>query len=366
MACGVAVVASDVGGQRELVTPECGILIVKSDEATEALAYAAALGELVQDSSRCQAMGAASRRRIEEHFRLEHMGARLVAALNEALRLHRETPRLLPSHGLGLLCAAHAIEYTRLTEAADELWSERRRTDATSPEAPAPVLVANGFAHPSHAALLEWIGELEHGKAWLEEQVHNWQATAEARERQLYDLHAWSAQLEQGKAWLEEQVRAWRTVAEERERLLQTQIPWMAELERGKAWLEEQVRNWRLVAEERERLLGEQERLLDEQRRWSDELQHAKTWLDEQRQSWRAAAEHYERLSQERHAHLLQLERSLEQAEARQRRGQDELTRFRQSLWGRLGARLGLVPAAMLDPQETRDTPEALPKESET
>ena len=40
LAAGVPAVGADVGGQRELVTPECGILVRRGDEATEVRRYA--------------------------------------------------------------------------------------------------------------------------------------------------------------------------------------------------------------------------------------------------------------------------------------------------------------------------------------
>ena len=59
-----------------------------------------------------------------------------------------------------------------------------------------------------------WIGELERGKQWLEEQRTTWQQTAEERERVIREQQAWTAELEQGKAWLEEQRTNWQAQAE--------------------------------------------------------------------------------------------------------------------------------------------------------
>ncbi|MBI3245237.1 MAG: glycosyltransferase [Deltaproteobacteria bacterium] len=354
MACGIPVVGGDVGGQCELVTAECGILVAKSDEDTEALAYVDALEALVRDRARCQAMGAASRHRIEAHFRLEQMGNRFVEALQEAMRLRTDAPRPVPSRGLALLCAVQAIEYTRLAEAADGLWSEHLQRERALPEQQARSQDRHDFSQTLYA----WIGELEHSRTWLEEQVQNWRATAEERERLLHEQRAWTSELERGKAWLEEQVQNWCATAEERERLLREQQTWMRELERGKAWLAEQVQNWRVAAEERERLLHEQ-------RTWMRELERGKAWLAEQVQNWRAAAEERERLLQEQQVQIHQLEQSLVRAEEQQRHWQAEVARYRQSPWGRLGKRFGLVTPAVPNPSEPAFVARTLLKETD-
>jgi hypothetical protein len=125
MACGLPVVGTDVGGQRELLTPECGVLIGRSEEETEVKQYADALTKLMRDSQRRREMGAAGRKRIESAFRLEHMGEHMLALLQEARRLHATHPRPLPSKRLGQACAAQAVEYLRLSEVAEGLWRER-------------------------------------------------------------------------------------------------------------------------------------------------------------------------------------------------------------------------------------------------
>jgi hypothetical protein len=74
-------------------------------------------------------MGAAGRSRIEAHFQVADMGARMDGLLKEALALHRDRPRPVPSRGLGRACAAEAVEAARVADAT--------RSGATV-EAPAP------------------------------------------------------------------------------------------------------------------------------------------------------------------------------------------------------------------------------------
>ena len=50
LACGVPVVGANVGGQAELVTPECGVLIERGEEAEEAQHYATVLAQLIPRS----------------------------------------------------------------------------------------------------------------------------------------------------------------------------------------------------------------------------------------------------------------------------------------------------------------------------
>lgn len=128
MASGLAVIGADVGGQRELVTPECGVLVRRSDAETEVEQYTEILTQLLNDPGRRGEMGQAGRRRMEAHFRQEQMADRFVGCLQEAIRLHRDQPRLAPRPYLGHLCAAQAVEYTRLWEVAEGLWQQRPRT----------------------------------------------------------------------------------------------------------------------------------------------------------------------------------------------------------------------------------------------
>jgi glycosyltransferase involved in cell wall biosynthesis len=133
MAAQVPVVAADVGGQRELVTPECGVLVPRADPDSEAECYAAALTSLIADPARRLAMGRAGRQRIQAHFRLEQMGDTLQASLERGQHLARTQPRPAPDLALGRLCAAQAVEYMRLSQLADQLWAERHGLAPTAP-----------------------------------------------------------------------------------------------------------------------------------------------------------------------------------------------------------------------------------------
>jgi glycosyltransferase involved in cell wall biosynthesis len=111
MAEGVSVVGADVGGQRELVTPECGVLIQPGDEDDQVDRYTEALARLIDDPAARRAMGDAARARIEREFTVERMGDRMEALLERAIELAAATPRALPTQGVA--CdAAHAAVLT--------------------------------------------------------------------------------------------------------------------------------------------------------------------------------------------------------------------------------------------------------------
>lgn len=122
MACGLPVVSADVGGQRELVTPECGFLIAGGDEQTETQKYTEILTELLADSMRRKAMGRAGRERVSADFRLSQMSERFAALVDQARELHSSQPRSRPSTGLGRACATQAIETLRLSQVFADLW----------------------------------------------------------------------------------------------------------------------------------------------------------------------------------------------------------------------------------------------------
>jgi glycosyltransferase involved in cell wall biosynthesis len=111
MACGLPVVGADVGGQRELVTPECGVLVARSDEETEVGHYAEALATLLRNPQRRRAMGQAGYERVRTHFRLDQMGERMTALVYKAMRLHVAQPRPVPDRDWGRARAARMVTY---------------------------------------------------------------------------------------------------------------------------------------------------------------------------------------------------------------------------------------------------------------
>ena len=128
MAMGTVPVAADVGGQRELVTGDCGILISPGDDEVDR--YVAALRGLIQAPTLRRHMSAAGRARVAQHFALEQMGARMVELLDRAVALSRGSPRPPVGEGLGLECATLAVECLRLERECET--SGRRAAEATA------------------------------------------------------------------------------------------------------------------------------------------------------------------------------------------------------------------------------------------
>jgi hypothetical protein len=137
MAAGLAIIGGDVGGQRELVTPECGVLIPRSTPEREIAAYADALMPFVADVSHARQVGAMGRARIVDHFQLSHMGDRLETLLRLAIANAKHHPRPAVGQGLGRESAVRAVEYMRVHGVADSLWGERERLRAALGAAPA-------------------------------------------------------------------------------------------------------------------------------------------------------------------------------------------------------------------------------------
>ena len=82
MAMGTVPVSAAVGGQSELVTPDCGVLVPPAPD--EAEAYTAALLDLLSNPEKRHNMALRCRERIRAHFSLRDMGARMAALLRQA------------------------------------------------------------------------------------------------------------------------------------------------------------------------------------------------------------------------------------------------------------------------------------------
>lgn len=124
MACGLPVVTSRVGGQSELVMPECGVLIQLDDAPVTA--FADAMEDLICNPQLRSSMGHYGRQRILRNFTLDHMGGVIE---NELKRVIEQRKSGFDSSGdLGdqrdIQRLAHSIveylqarTYARLTEA---------------------------------------------------------------------------------------------------------------------------------------------------------------------------------------------------------------------------------------------------------
>jgi glycosyltransferase involved in cell wall biosynthesis len=86
MGCGTPVVASRVGGIPEVVVDgETGWLVEPGDPA----ALARALRRALEDGERGRRMGAAGRRRVEQHFSWDRIAERTMAVYADAIETHR-------------------------------------------------------------------------------------------------------------------------------------------------------------------------------------------------------------------------------------------------------------------------------------
>lgn len=129
MASGLAILGADVGGQRELVAPDCGILLKRPEQNAdlEARRYAHQLSCLLDDPSRMKSLGRAARRRIQSHFQLANMGRRMLELLEQARQNQREHPRPTLTPGLAHELAVQGVENVRVHHLADYLWGYRER-----------------------------------------------------------------------------------------------------------------------------------------------------------------------------------------------------------------------------------------------
>ncbi len=232
MACGLPIVGADVGGQRELVTSACGVLLPPQSAESAAERYAQIMAELLTQPAQRHAMGLAGRARVAAQFRLEQMGERMVTLFAEARRWHTVQARPRPDVAWSWISAAQAIEYTRLWEETEQLWQVRL----------------------------------------------DWQRRAEVWEQQSQEQRTWITELEQGKVWLEQQWASWQHTAIEYGQHLQTQQAWSRELERAKVWLEEQQTHWQHLAEERARQFQAWQHTAETQQRYLQTLQ-SRRWF---------------------------------------------------------------------------------------
>lgn len=125
MSCALPIVSADVGGQRELVTEECGFLICPGNAQEEIQQYTEILLQLLGDSSLRQQIGQAGRARIITHFTLNQMGERMSTLIQQAIELHRIKPLPQPALHFARDCARQAVDSLSHAQVTAQLWAGR-------------------------------------------------------------------------------------------------------------------------------------------------------------------------------------------------------------------------------------------------
>ena len=114
MAMGVVPVGADVGGQGELVTPECGMLIERNSAEHEPAQYADVLKNLIQHPEMRRSMGKAARERVRSRFDIEQMGNRMSELLSAPQRTGDSAKVVAVPSGLAKEHVVQAIEHEML------------------------------------------------------------------------------------------------------------------------------------------------------------------------------------------------------------------------------------------------------------
>lgn len=126
MAMQLPVVASDVGGQAELVTPETGFLVAKGEgDAPEVQTYIQVLLPLIQSQSLRQQVGDRARQRIIESFSLARMADQMEAIFGEAIALRQTKPHVAVDRAIAAEMLLLALEYLHQDQALSNLWQEK-------------------------------------------------------------------------------------------------------------------------------------------------------------------------------------------------------------------------------------------------
>jgi glycosyltransferase involved in cell wall biosynthesis len=115
MAMGVVPVGADVGGQRELVTPESGVLIERASEELEVAEYAEVLEKLIRSPELRDSMGKAARERVCLWFDIEQMGDRMKELLTVSHKNLQSSEKVMVPPGLAEEHVVQAVEHEMLS-----------------------------------------------------------------------------------------------------------------------------------------------------------------------------------------------------------------------------------------------------------
>ncbi|MEM1369620.1 MAG: glycosyltransferase [Cyanobacteria bacterium P01_H01_bin.15] len=121
MGMGLPIVASAVGGQAELVTPETGCLVpLGQGDQVEVEQYVKILNDLIQSPQRRSQLGKQARERVVNHFDLRHMADRMEEIFQEALTARQEAKNNSEAHCLAI--ATELLAWFNEYSEVDDSW----------------------------------------------------------------------------------------------------------------------------------------------------------------------------------------------------------------------------------------------------
>jgi len=120
MSMELAIVGADVGGQAELVTKDCGILINR--DQNEVNNYSDLLIELIKDPKSMSEMGRNSRNRIVAKFTLDMMGDTVERTISRVFSDEKAYHQNIINENYSDTVAVEAIEQFRTVNALDNVW----------------------------------------------------------------------------------------------------------------------------------------------------------------------------------------------------------------------------------------------------
>jgi glycosyltransferase involved in cell wall biosynthesis len=121
MSMELPIVASDVGGHRELVTSDCGYLLTKGEgDSTEIEGYREVLESLIQNRDLRRQLGKFARKRIVEQFPLSAMVETMETLFTEAINLRANSPAIEFNSAI----AEEMLIWLQENVALDYLWQD--------------------------------------------------------------------------------------------------------------------------------------------------------------------------------------------------------------------------------------------------
>jgi glycosyltransferase involved in cell wall biosynthesis len=133
MSMELPIVASDVGGHQELVTPDCGYLLTKGvADGEEIDRYVEVLKPLIENRNLRTRLGKAARKRIVRHFQLTAMIETMETLFTEAINLRKTSPPIQFNRAI----AEEMLIWLQENVALDYLWQDlqAKNRDLTAKE----------------------------------------------------------------------------------------------------------------------------------------------------------------------------------------------------------------------------------------